>query len=200
MRKTLNATTQMIPTAEAESHEIMCDHFQARLPELRVRRVNDLCCVDTFFSSIPLVRGFTCWNLFCFKRKGLDVVYLMRRRSQSPTTLPRMVAECGAPLTLQLDNAPEFKGKRWVDYMDSMAIQSIFTEAHHPNENLTERRGGSLKAATICLLRTVIARRSLGWLTPNEAHWADRHDISMFCFIFWQPICNRASHFQQQKC
>jgi hypothetical protein len=120
--KTLNATTQMIPTVEAESREIMRDHFQTRLPELRVRRVNDLCCVDTFFSSIPSVRGFSCWNLFCFQRTGLDVVYLMRRRSQSPATLPRMVAECGAPLTLKSDNAPEFKGKRWVDYLDSMAI------------------------------------------------------------------------------
>ena len=84
----------------------------------------------------------------------------------------------------------------------------FFTEAHHPNQNLAERRGGSLKAATVhlmritgcplsywcfalehvCLLRTVLARRSLGWLTPHKAHWGDRPDISMFRFIFWQPI------------
>ena len=206
--KTLSATTQVVPTVEAESREIMRDHFQTRLPELRVRRVNDACYVDTFFSSLPSVRGFTCWNLFCFKRTGLDVAYLMRRRSQSPTTLPRMVAECGAPLTLKSDNAPEFKGKRWIEYLNSMAIQSVFTEAHHPNENLAERRGGSLKAATVhllritgcplpywcfaleyvCLLRTVLARRSLGWLTPHEVHWGDRPDISVFRFCFWQPI------------
>jgi hypothetical protein len=206
--KTLSVTTQLVPTVEAESREIMRDHFQTRLPELRVRRVNDTCCVDTFFSSIPSVRGFTCWNLFSFQRTGLDVIYLMRRRSQSPTTLPRMVAECGAPLIMKSDNASEFKGKRWVDYLTSMSIQSVFTEAHHPNENLAERRGGALKAATVhlmritgcplsfwcyaleyvCLLRTVLARRSLGWLTPHEVHWGDRPDISMFRFTFWQPI------------
>lgn len=206
--KTLLATTQMVPTVEAETREMMRDHFQTRLPQLKVRRVNDVCYVDTFFSSIPSVRGFTCWNLYCFQRTGLDVVFLMRRRSQSPTTLPQMVTTCGAPLVLKSDNAPEFRGKRWVDYLDTMSIRSEFTEAHHPNENLAERRGGALKAATVhlmkitgcpltywcfaleymCLLRTVLARRSLNWTTPHEKHWGDRPDISVFRFIFWEPI------------
>jgi hypothetical protein len=206
--KTLRATTQLVPTVEAETREIMRDHFQTRLPQLKVRRINDTCYVDTFFSSIPSVRGFTCWNLYCFRRTGLDVVYLMRRRSQSPTTLPKLVADCGAPLVIKSDNAPEFKGKRWVDYLDTTSIRSEFTEAHHPNENLAERRGGSLKAATVhlmaitgcplpywcyaleyvSLLRTVLARRSLDWRTPHEAHWGDRPDISVFRFVFWEPI------------
>ncbi len=106
------------------------------------------------------------------------------------------------------DNAPEFKGKRWADYLDTMAIRSEFTEAHHPNENLAERRGGALKAATVhlmqitgcpleywcfaleyaCLLRTVLARRSLNWSTPHGVHWGDRPDISVFRFTFWEPI------------
>ncbi len=33
---TLDATTQLIPSVEAESREIMRDHFQTRLPELKV--------------------------------------------------------------------------------------------------------------------------------------------------------------------
>ena len=108
--------------------EIMRDHFQN----------------DTFFLSIrPSVRGYSCWNLFCYRRTGLDVAYLMRRRSQSPITLPRMVANCGAPTLLKSDNAPEFKGKRWLDYLASISVRSAYTEAHHPNENLAERRGGT---------------------------------------------------------
>jgi hypothetical protein len=138
----------------------------------------------------------------------LDVAYLMRRRSQSPTTLPKMVAKCGAPVVIKSDNAPEFKGKPWVGYLDSVAIRSEFTEAHHLNENLAERRGGSLKAATVhlmsvtgcplnywcyaleyvSLIRTVLARCSLDWRTPHEAHWGDRPDISVFRFVFWEPI------------
>ena len=206
--KTLSATTQLVPTVESETREMMRDHFQTRLPQLKVRRVNDTCYVDTFFSSIPSVRGFTCWNQYCFRRTGLDVVFLMRRRSQGPTTLPKMVAECGAPLLIKSDNAPEFKGRRWTDFLDTMSIRSKFTEAHHPNENLAERRGGALKAATVhlmtitgcpltywcfaleyvCLLRTVLARRSLNWITPHESHWGDCPDISVFRFIFWEPI------------
>ncbi|KAI2506735.1 hypothetical protein MHU86_7736 [Fragilaria crotonensis] len=119
-----------------------------------------------------------------------------------------MVAECGAPTRLKSDNAPEFKGKRWISYLESLSIKSEYTEAHHPNQNLAERRGGALKAATVhlltvtgaplaywcfaleymCLVRTVLARRSLNWLTPHECHWGERPDISVFRFIFWQPV------------
>lgn len=132
----------------------------------------------------------------------------MRRRAQSPTTLPRLIAECGAPNIMKSDNGPEFKGKKWMEHLDSASIVSKFTEAHHPNENLAERRGGALKAATVhlltitgcplpywcfaleyvCLLRTVLARRSLEWSTPHERHWGARPDISMFRFTFWQPV------------
>ena len=206
--RTLDATTQLVPTVEAETREMMRDHFQTRLPQLKVRRLNDLCYVDTFFSSIPSVRGYTCWNFFSFQRTGWDVVYLMRRRSQSPTTLPKMIAECGAPTRLKSDNAPEFKGKRWTSYLESLSLKSEYTEAHHPNQNLAERRGGALKAATVhllsvtgahldfwcfvleytCLVPTVLARRSLNWLTPHECHWCERPDISVFRIIFWQPV------------
>ncbi len=206
--RTLSATTQMVKSVESETREIMRDHFQTRFPELKVRRVNDICYVDTFFSSIPSIRGFTCWNLFCFKQTGLDMIYLMRRRSQSPTTLPRMITDCGAPTVMKSDNAPEFKGKRWTSYLESLSVASQYTEAHHPNQNLAERRGGALKAATIhllkitgaplpywcfaieyvCLLRSVLARRSLDWMTPHERHWGERPDISVFRFTFWEPI------------
>ncbi|KAI2513606.1 hypothetical protein MHU86_746 [Fragilaria crotonensis] len=91
--RTLNATTQLVSSVESETREIMRDHFSTRLPQLKVRRVNDVCYVDTFFSCLPSIRGFTCWNLFCFKRSGLDAVYLMRRRSQSPATLPRLITD-----------------------------------------------------------------------------------------------------------
>jgi hypothetical protein len=34
--RTLDATTQIIPSVKAESREIMRDHFQTQLPELKV--------------------------------------------------------------------------------------------------------------------------------------------------------------------
>jgi hypothetical protein len=132
----------------------------------------------------------------------------MQRRAQGPTTLTRMVTECGAPTKLKSDNAPEFKSKTWTLFIDKMSIQPEFTEAHHPNENLAKRCGGANKTVTVhllritgcplgfwcyaleyvCLLQTVLARRSLGWSTPHELHWGERPDISMLRFIFWEPI------------
>ena len=136
------------------------------------------------------------------------MIFLMQRRSQSPNTLPRLIADCSAPNVMKSDNAPEFKSKKWMEHLDSATISSAFTKAHHPNKNLVERRGGALKAATVhlltitgcplqywcyameyvCLLRTVLVRRSLNWSTPHERHWGDRSDISVFRFTFWQPI------------
>ena len=208
IKKTMDATTQLVTTVEAETREVMRDHFQTRLPELKVRRVNDTCYVDTFFASVPSIRGYDCWNLFAYQRSGMDVVYLLRKRSQSPATLSSLITDFGAPARIKSDNAPEFKGKKWTAILQRYAIQQAFTEAHHPNENLAERRGGALKAATVhlmtrtktpleywcfaleyvCLLRSVLARRSLEWISPHERFWGERPDISVFRFVFYQPI------------
>jgi hypothetical protein len=77
VEKTLAAMTQMVPTVEAETWEIMRDHLMSRLPELKIHCINDTCYVDTFFSLITSVRGFTCWTQYSFKRSGYDAVYLM---------------------------------------------------------------------------------------------------------------------------
>jgi hypothetical protein len=208
VKKTLQVTTQLVPSVEAETREIMRDHFMTLLPELKVRRVNDMCYVDTFFSSIPSIRGYTCWNLFAFKRTGLDIVYPMHKRSQSPGTLSSLLTDFGAPTTMKSDNAPEFKSKRWTSSLNTYVIKQEYTEAHHPNENLAERRGGAIKAATVHLmtltstpaefwcfaleyvsiLRSVLARRSLNWMSPHECFWGERPDISVFRFVFFQQV------------
>jgi hypothetical protein len=123
--RTLVATKQLIPSIKAESREIMRDHLQKRLPQLKVRRMNDVCYVDTFFLSIPSARVYTCWILFSYKRTGLDVVYLIHRRAQNPSTLTRLVSKCGAPTTLISDNALEFKCKRWVSFLETMSVCSL---------------------------------------------------------------------------
>jgi hypothetical protein len=53
--KTLNATTQLVPSVEAETQDIIRDHFQTRLPQLKVQHINDTCFVDTLFSSVPSI-------------------------------------------------------------------------------------------------------------------------------------------------
>ena len=109
VQKPLKATTQFVPTVEAESREHMQDHLLTRLLELKHQHINDTVCCDTFFSSIPSVQGFTCWTQYSFLRSGLDWVYLMRQWSQYLPTLQRMLVDCGVPHTIHSDNAPEFK-------------------------------------------------------------------------------------------
>lgn len=205
---TLKATTQLVATIESETREMMRDHFKTRIPELKYPRRSDTACLDTFFSSIKSVRGYTCWNLFCFKESGLDFPILMRRRSQSPSTLLPFIQECGIPKILRSDNAPEFKSDAIKRQLAKFQIDTEFTEPHHPNENLAERRGGMLKSAVVHLLqvtgapvdywcfaleyvahvRSFLARRRLNWRTPYERHFGDTPDISVFRFAFWSPV------------
>ena len=116
----------------------MRDHFQTRSPEQKVRRMNDPCYVDTYVLPLLSVQGYTCWSLFCFRRTGLGIVYLMRRQSQTSTILLRMVADCGTPILLKSNIATEFKGIWWVGYLLSFSVQTEYTKAHHPKENIAE--------------------------------------------------------------
>ena len=100
LKKTLSATIQMIPTVEAETRELMRDHFKTRIPELKLLRRNDIAYVDTFFSSIKSVRGYHCWNLFCFKDAGCDYPVLLQWKSQTPESLQEFLLYRGAPKML----------------------------------------------------------------------------------------------------
>ena len=40
----------------------------------------------------------------------------------------------------------------------------------------------------VCLLRSVLAKESLQWRTPHELHWGHTPDISIFKYMFWQPL------------
>ncbi len=140
------------------------------------------------------------WTHYTFLKSGYDAVYLMQWFSQNPLTLPQIVTEYGTHNVIKSDSAPEFKGKTWMNYLRKHQIQSVYTEAHHLNENTCEHRGGVLKATIInclvatkvelefwcyclehmTLLQSVIARHHLGWQTLHELHFGDTPDISMF--------------------
>ena len=206
--KTLQATTQMVSSVEAEQREKFRDHFATRLPSLKCKRVNDILCVDTFFSSVTSIRGYTCFNLYAYVNSMLDSVQLMTRRKQPLPTLQTVVTRCGAPHTVKTDNAPEFKSKAWTTWLHARQIDLAHTEANHSNQNPCERRGGMLKAATthlltvtkapivfwcyaleyISLVYSFIARRQLGWRSPHEAHFGDTPDISLLRYPFYCPI------------
>ena len=102
----------LVPSLEIETLEIMRDHLKSRILELKLHGVSDTCCVDTFFSSVVSVRGFTNFNLYCYKSSGLDIIYLQTKRSQSTETVKHCFLVAGIPHTMYSNNAPEFKGKK----------------------------------------------------------------------------------------
>ena len=89
-----------------------------------------------------------------------------------------------------------------------MVVDRSFTEPKHPNQNIAERRGGTLKGLTahlllttgapldywcyaleyMALIRTVLAKKLNKWRTAYELHYGETPDITRFRFIFWQPI------------
>ena len=124
---TLNATTQMIPTVEAESREIMRDHLKSRLACLRYRRQRDTDYLDTFKASRPSVRGFLYFNLFCGQKSGYDHPILMKRKSESPETLEAHFQHCGTPNALKMDNAKEFKSKPFTRILRKANVDARYT-------------------------------------------------------------------------
>ena len=76
--KTLENTSQLICTVEAEQRELMRDHCVTRLYPLRPHRINDVCYSDTFFSSITSTRGYKMFQLFGLRDCNVDYVYLMK--------------------------------------------------------------------------------------------------------------------------
>jgi hypothetical protein len=179
-----------------------------------------MACVDTFFSSITSVLGFTCWTQYYFLKSSFDAVYLMRWRSQGPSTLLKIVTNCGAPNHIRSYNVPKFKGQTWMTYLRKHWIQSAFTEACHPNENPCEWWGGALKAVIIhcltvtnadlefwcyclehiCLLQSVIARCWLGWQRSHELHYSMPPTSACFDLNFgvWYGITYLNNHSPSQ--
>jgi hypothetical protein len=152
--------------------------------------------------DVSLIHSFLPYHQ-CGATNAGTCTYLMRTRSQRPTTLSSLLVDCGIPRVIKSDNAPEFKGKRWLSIIQKYCITPEYTEAYHPNQNLAECRGGAIKAAVvhlmtvtktpnefwcyalqyICYIWNFIARRTLEWKTPYEKHWGDTPDISMFRFL-----------------
>ena len=67
---TLKKKTQLIPSYQAETREYMRDCYKTRAWTLNPRRIDDNMYLDTFYSSLPSVRGYKCFQLFALKKKG----------------------------------------------------------------------------------------------------------------------------------
>ena len=68
---------------------------------------------DTFFSSIVSIRGYSMFQLFCYKKSKYNVVKLMKRESQVPVAYEECIIEHGAPNKIVTDNAKALTSNRF---------------------------------------------------------------------------------------
>jgi hypothetical protein len=107
------------------------------------------------------------------------------------------------------DHAKELTGEEWLKVARRAMIETFVSEPHHQNQNLAERRGGALKdnlqllfyntpwapyrfwcygLEFLAKIRRVIAQRSLGWRTGEEALFGETSDVSVFRFPWFAPV------------
>ena len=68
VRKTLDATTQMVSTVEAEKIDVPERHLKSRLPFLREKGIDKEVHSNKFYPIVKLNQGHTCSQLFLEKR------------------------------------------------------------------------------------------------------------------------------------
>ena len=145
-QSTLENTSQLIPTQQAETREYMRDYYKTRAWALRPKRINDKVFSDTFFSSLCSIRGYKCFQLFAFKKTRLVKVHLMRRESQAPEAYEDVIRFIGAPKKTITDNAKTLTGSRWTNINRKYCIKTGLTVPHHQHQNYSEREGGTLSS------------------------------------------------------
>ena len=208
VRKTFEATTQLSMSVEAENRVVPRDHYKARFPFLRERRINDEFHSDTFFPSVTTNRNETCSQLFFGRNSDYMFVQPMKTESHSHVALQDFGRQVGIPTCIKTDNAKTEIGKKWTEWCRTYLVKSKFTEPKHPWQNLSEQGIGDLSRMVkrcmkefgapldrhgwcqlwCCRVRNCLASRKLGWRTPTEKLTGETPDISIFRFHFWEEI------------
>ena len=208
-RQTIQNTTQLVQTLQAETREYMRDHYKTRVWALRPRRLNDTMYSDTFFSSVKSVRGFKCFQMFALKLSKVEFIKLMKKESNAPEMYQDIIRTHKGPNKLVTDNAQTMTGIKWTGINRSYCIESGVIVPHHQHQNYAELKGGNFKLATIklfhetpwaplsywCygaeyldLVRRHLSRAALNGRTGFEAMNGDTPDISIFRFPWFAPV------------
>jgi len=208
IRKTFEATTQLVSNVEVENRTIGRNHYKSRFPFLREKRLNDEFHTDTFFPSEETNDGNTCSQIFLGKNTDYMHVALMNMESHATQALQDFGRNIGLPKGIKSDNAATETGFEWNNWCRKYCVKTTTTEPHSPWQNASERGIGDLGRMVKrnmekfnaplsrhgwCQLhcekiRNHIASRKLNWRTPQEMLIGDTPDISNFRFHFWEPI------------
>jgi len=203
-KKTLENTTRL---ASVQMAGRLRRHLKARFPALNVRRLNEKVYTDTFYASVPSVKGNKCAQIFS-SSSGCVAIYPMKRESQFPDILLEEIKSHGAPKQIVSDNANAEISTKVKNVLNQYMIRQGTTEPHSPWQNRAERAIQSIKYTARRLMRENSApanlwdyalvhaahihnRKSmkrLGWRTPLEVREGETPDISHLVFGFYRPV------------
>ena len=107
---TLQNSTQLVESVEAEKRSTPRRLFVCRLPMLRPRRLNEGFFTDPFFPDTTSVRGYNVAQMFRGDRSGYLFVDFAKGKGYAPVTLQNFIRNVGAPQYIGSDNALEETG------------------------------------------------------------------------------------------
>ena len=206
---TLCNTTQLVQSNQADTREYMRDYYKKRVWALKPNRIDDVLYSDTFFSSIPSIRGYKCFQLFALKRTKLTTIRLLRKESQAPEAYEDVIRSIGAPNKTVTDNAKVCKSSKWVTINRRFCIETGLTVPHHQHQNYSEREGGAFKFRILKLFHNTphapiqywcyaaefldqvgsyLSKETLKGRCAQEKLLGHTPDISKFRFAWFQPV------------
>jgi len=211
---TLQNSTQLVDSVEAETRSTPRRHYICRLPMLRPRRLNEGFFTDPFFPAETSVRGYNVAQMFRGDKSGFLFVEFTKGKGYAPCTLQNFIRTVGAPAYISSDNALEETGGEWGAICRTTCITQRTSETEQQNQNKVERTIQDIKRKTKLIidmndaptkfwcyavayaveLSNHTAAKRIGWKTPYELHFGDTPDISVFRFTFWEPIYYHDPH------
>ena len=136
VERTLRATTHdCIRTLGSLGRRLRTDHAHMRYKRLVTK--NGQFYVDTLFSKVKSIRGFTCGNLFT-NRLGFKKFFPMESESNSPSSLQSFIEIVGLPHALHADNAKTFKHGEFKKLCNKFRVKQTWTEPYSPWQNRAE--------------------------------------------------------------
>ena len=208
-RDTLENTTQMVKTLQAETREYLRDYHKTRVSCLKPKRIDDVMYSDTFFSTITSIRGYKMFQMFCYKYSKYNVMKLLKRESNVSVVYEDTIIEHGAPNKIVTDNAKSLTSKKFKDVSRKYVIQTGNSAPHSQHQNYSEGEGGNFKFQVCKLLhmtphapdvywcyaasftdkvRRHLSKRSLDGRSASEKMHGSTTDISIFRFPWFSPI------------
>ena len=102
IQRTLENTTQL---ARATIQHPLQRHLKSRFHMLRKQQLNEVVAMDTYFSTLRSLEGYTCSQVFFGCTSQLLYVVGMRTEAEFPDAYGDFLRDYGIPHTLRRDNA-----------------------------------------------------------------------------------------------